>query len=187
MKAVERFADNIPLPENQTTQTFSKKNLAIGVTEVKKEQEKDLETNGFIIIGNIDERKTSVEMKEKKDTQPKSLPKVVNFELPGPLFAKVKKEKEDASLRVITLLYNNAKLFLSQEISGPNSTKRMNSRVLAVSIKGIKLENLTEEARVRSQFRELAETRNGAPVCVFWEESQRGMTMHNIHLYIQLR
>ena len=182
VKAIEKFADNIPLPENQTTQTFSKKNLAIGVSEVPEQEQKDLETNGFIISGNIEGEKASVEMKKLKGDQDKVIPKVADLKLPGPLFKVANDIKNKSNvkggLRVTTLLYDNAKLFLSPETSGEKASKKINSKVLAVGIKGIKLENLTEEQRVRSEFREQIQRKEDEQfLCVYWEESQRGTTM----------
>lgn len=179
INAIEKFADDIPLPENKTTQTFSKKNLAIGVAEISDKVQSDLEANGFIIKGNIEEGKTSVEMNKIEGGPVKTVSKVADITLPGKLFAVAKsirtKNNATDALRVTTLLYDNAKLFLSEETSGDKATKKINSKVLAVGIKGIKLENLTEEQRVRSEFRQQIQKKEWENLlCVYWEETQRG-------------
>ena len=181
MKAIEKFADNIPLPQNETTQTFSKKNLAIGVAEISDKVQSDLETNGFIIRGSIGDGKTKVEMKEIKDKPAETISKVADITLPGKLFAVAKSIRDNNNatdaLRVTTLLYDNAKLFLSEETSGDKATKKVNSKILSVGIKGIKLENLTEEQRVRSEFRQQIQKNEWEKLlCVYWEETQRGKT-----------
>jgi len=176
MKAVEKFADNIPLGQNETTKIFSKKNLAIGITEITAKAQQDLETSGFVIKGNIGGGKTSVEMIKEKNEPVEAPAKVADLKLPGPLFkvAKRIRAKSNATdaLRVTTLLYDNAKLFSSESTSGTNASKKINSKVLAVGIKGIKLENLTEEERVRSEFRVQLESQ-GLDLCVYWEEIER--------------
>ena len=179
MKAVEKFADNIPLPENKTTQTFSKKNLAIGIKEVPSDVQQNLEENGFVITGSIGKGKAVVEMKEEGSMKPQTEGKVADLKLPGSLFKVAKKirDKSNATdvLRLTTLLYDNAKLFSSKETSGDNPAKKINSKVLAVGIKGIKLENLTEQERVRSEFRQqLHKNEWENLLCVYWEETQRG-------------
>ena len=182
MKAVEKFADNIPLPKNETTKIFSKKNLAIGVTEITEKAQQDLETSGFVIKGSIGGGKTSVEMNKETNEPVEAPAKVADLKLPGPLFkvAKSIRAKSNATdaLRVTTLLYDNAKLFLSESTAGENASRKINSKVLAVGIKGIKLENLTEEERVRSEFRVQLENQEGGDLCVFWEEIQRGNKIH---------
>ena len=174
MKAIEKFAENIPLAENQTQQVFSKPNLAIGIADVSKEVE-SLETTGFVISGQIDKSKTSLDMK-KEDNKTRTA-KIADIVLPGPLFkaAKNRRGANKTGLRVTTFLYDNEKLFLSKETSGDNSSKKVNSKILAVSIKGLKLENLTEEQRVRSEFRELLNSTSEQTLnCVYWEEELRG-------------
>ena len=177
VQAIEKFAENIPLPADKTTQTFSKKNLAIGVTQVTEKEQKDLETNGFIISGNVDGEKTSVEMEKLSDAKGSSFSRVADIKLPGELFkvASKKKGMTKGGLRVTTLLYDNAKLFRSKETSGSSPSKKINSKILAVGIKGIKLKNLTEQERVRSEFKQLNMSEEGKPICVYWEEIQRGI------------
>ena len=107
--------------------------------------------------------------------------KVADITLPGKLFAVAKSIRDNNNatdaLRVTTLLYDNAKLFLSEETSGDKTTIKVNSKVLAAGIKGIKLENLTEVQRVSSEFRQQIQKNEWEKLlCVYWEETQRGKT-----------
>ena len=174
------FAENIPVPTNETV-IFKEKNLAVGVAVV---EEKKVVQQGYFIKGSVDTNETSLEMQEGKGTR--DTKQVANIFLPGPLFTKAKNQVggNASATRVTTFLYDNEKLFISKETSGANAKKKLNSRILAVSIKGIKLENLTETQRIKSEFKALNKTGSNTVRCVYWEETTRGLYLYSCRIPI---
>lgn len=183
VNAVEAFAENIPVPENETV-IFKEKNLAVGVAVV---EDKKVVQNGYFIKGNVDASETSLEMND--GTGSRDSKQVANIFLPGPLFTKAKNQAggNASATRVTTFLYDNEKLFISEETSGTNAKKKLNSRILAVSIKGIKLENLTDDQRIKSEFKALNKTGSNTVRCVYWEETTRGLYLDSSYKSLHYR
>ena len=147
-------------------------------------EEKKVVQQGYFIKGSVDTNETSLEMQEGKGTR--DTKQVANIFLPGPLFTKAKNQVggNASATRVTTFLYDNEKLFISKETSGANAKKKLNSRILAVSIKGIKLENLTETQRIKSEFKALNKTGSNTVRCVYWEETTRGLYPYSFRIPI---
>ncbi len=167
IKAVKSLAENIPVKEN-TNMTISTKNLAVGVAVLPASKS----TQGFYIRGEKDLNRTNLKMKRMGENQART--EIVDIYLPAGLLSKAKGGGTQG-IRITTFLYDNHKLFYSKSTSGMEATKRFNSKIFDVSVKGRKILNLTETERIRSEFASInGSQREEMLQCVYWEDSKRG-------------
>ena len=103
---------------------------------------------------------------------------VATVYLPRALFDKVNKSEPQ---RVTVFVFDDEKLFLTQTnmdnsiSSKRNTSKTVGSKILAVSIKGSELRNLSDDQQVRTTFSTTVPSTKAVADCVFWDFSGAGM------------
>ena len=161
---LQSMADNIPIQQNETIRV-AKKSITMSVIMVKPK-----EVTGLHITA-VSTRQPSVNNLFQNYRDDKTKEQVVaTAYLPGQLFFKANNNRNGLQ-RVTVFVFDNEKLFLNN-ISQSTSTegkKFVSGKILAVSINGIKFNNLSKSEQVRTTFSSSISSSKKEADCVFWD------------------
>ena len=165
VKSIETLAQNLPIPKNQTSIKLWTPNLIISTTKIVTSL-----FNGLSVNFN-DTTETSQGLGESI-TLPRSLFHDTNTQ--------VKEETKLGSVLFFSSSFFSEKGF--DETTNASST--LNSRIVSISINGVKIKHLhTEPLRIR--YRPFETDTKGVPICVFWDFQLNGKPTQSFLCVIQ--
>ena len=96
--------------------------------------------------------------------------------LPQQLLIKAKGNKSGLQ-RITVFVFDNDRLFLNNisQSTSSKGKKTVSGKIVAISIKGTKLRNLSYDEQVQTTFSTPTATTESAADCVFWDFSGAGM------------
>ena len=156
------------MQQNETIYV-AKKSITMEVITVKPKETAELK------ITAVSTNQPKVNEILRNNSSPEAREKVVaTILLPKGLLDKVNKNKAGIQ-RITVFVFDNDKLFLNKvrkhqsNSKEENISKEVNSKIVAASIKGVKLTNLSKDEQVQTTFSTSTPSFERKVECVYWD------------------